>query len=400
MSDENDAGRGRFEPPRTLAFTRTGKFFVLMTLGVGFGAINTGNNLLFLLLGMMLSLIVASGLLSEAVVRRLDVDRSAPFRPLAGRSSPGKFRVDNPKRWASLSIEVAEARTVCRAGPLAGEALTPARVPWWKFWVSADEAEDGREPVARRYCPRLEAEDARELTVRYRFPARGAYQLQRIEVSTRFPFSLFEKAREVDAREQIVVLPRPRPAPAWRTRLMAAFGDTPAGERGQGQEYYGLREYRPGEDKRLIHWRRTAARGEPVVREQEREEHRRVDVVLANTTPEGTSPDEVRGEFERALERTAGLLDELAAAGMRARLHVLDTDGSRRSATDEDARLAELARVPLLSGAETRTIGGDRPSAQAGRVLVAFPDVASRTPGDWDLTFEIGDDASQEVDRG
>ena len=48
-------------PPRRLQFTREGKYFVGITLGVGFAAINTGNNLLYLLLGMMLSLIIASG---------------------------------------------------------------------------------------------------------------------------------------------------------------------------------------------------------------------------------------------------------------------------------------------------------------------------------------------------
>ena len=55
----------RRRPPRKLKFTREGKFFVGITLGVGFAAINTGNNLLYLLLGMLLSLIVLSGVMSE-----------------------------------------------------------------------------------------------------------------------------------------------------------------------------------------------------------------------------------------------------------------------------------------------------------------------------------------------
>ena len=50
--------RGNFRPPRRLKFTREGKFFVGITLGVGFAAINTGNNLLYLLLGMLLALII------------------------------------------------------------------------------------------------------------------------------------------------------------------------------------------------------------------------------------------------------------------------------------------------------------------------------------------------------
>ena len=44
---------------RRLRFTREGRWFTFLTVGVGFGAINTGNNLLYLLLGWMLSAIIA-----------------------------------------------------------------------------------------------------------------------------------------------------------------------------------------------------------------------------------------------------------------------------------------------------------------------------------------------------
>jgi hypothetical protein len=50
-----------FTPPRTLQITGAGRVYLLIALGVGLGALNTGNNLLYLLLGLMLSLIVLSG---------------------------------------------------------------------------------------------------------------------------------------------------------------------------------------------------------------------------------------------------------------------------------------------------------------------------------------------------
>ena len=56
----------RMRRPRKLKFTREGKFFVGITLGVGFAAINTGNNLLYLLLGMLRALIIVSGLMSAS----------------------------------------------------------------------------------------------------------------------------------------------------------------------------------------------------------------------------------------------------------------------------------------------------------------------------------------------
>ena len=93
-------------PPRALTATRAGKFMVAITLGVGFGAVNTGNNLLFLLLGMMLSLILASGILSEAVLRKLEVTRHPPTRCFAQREAPAHFELANPKVYPSLSVTV------------------------------------------------------------------------------------------------------------------------------------------------------------------------------------------------------------------------------------------------------------------------------------------------------
>ena len=76
---------GRVRAPRKLKFTREGKFFVGITLGVGFAAINTGNNLLYLLLGMLLALIIVSGLMSEVSLRNLTVVRRLPARAQVGR---------------------------------------------------------------------------------------------------------------------------------------------------------------------------------------------------------------------------------------------------------------------------------------------------------------------------
>ena len=45
-------------PPRKLRVTREGRYYIGITLAVGAAAINTANNLLYLLLGMLLSLIV------------------------------------------------------------------------------------------------------------------------------------------------------------------------------------------------------------------------------------------------------------------------------------------------------------------------------------------------------
>src|SRR2546426_12793719 len=63
---------------RSLRLTPERVRFLLLTLAVGVAALNTGNNLLYLLLAMMLSLIVMSGILSEQCLRHLVIRRRIP----------------------------------------------------------------------------------------------------------------------------------------------------------------------------------------------------------------------------------------------------------------------------------------------------------------------------------
>ena len=68
----------RLRPPRVLRPTRAGWVFFGLTFGVGFAALNTGNNLLYLVLSLMLAFLVLSGALSESALRGITVQRILP----------------------------------------------------------------------------------------------------------------------------------------------------------------------------------------------------------------------------------------------------------------------------------------------------------------------------------
>ena len=70
-------------------------------MGLGFAAMNTGNNLLYLLVSMLLGLIIVSGMLSEQSMRHLRFVPVTPDEVFAGRPALIGIRIGNRKRWRS-----------------------------------------------------------------------------------------------------------------------------------------------------------------------------------------------------------------------------------------------------------------------------------------------------------
>ena len=87
--------RAKWKFPRTMVITRAGRTYLVITIGVGLGALNTGNNLLYLVLGFLLSLIIASGVLSERCLQQLRIRRVLPETASAGQPFP--IRVVQPQ---------------------------------------------------------------------------------------------------------------------------------------------------------------------------------------------------------------------------------------------------------------------------------------------------------------
>jgi uncharacterized protein (DUF58 family) len=246
--------RRRLRPPRRLRFTREGRVIVLLAVGVGFAAVNTGNNLLYLLLGWLLSFIIASGILSEMTLKRLTVARRPPPRVYASEPVLMEVVIENGKeRRASFSIEV-------------------------------EDLIDGAPLDKRCYFLKIPAGKSQRTSYRHTFVRRGLYRLSGYRLATKFPFALFRKSRDVDAPLEVLVYPAraavPRPPPRTTSQ-----GDATASRLGRRGEFFGLRERRAGDDRRDVHWRSSARTGRLLVREYEDELARRVVIGVDNALP-------------------------------------------------------------------------------------------------------------------
>jgi uncharacterized protein (DUF58 family) len=265
---------GRLRPPRKLKFTREGKYFLGITLGVGFAAINTGNNLLYLLLGMLLSLIVLSGVMSELSLRDLNVIRRLPARAQVGRAHLVEIEVYNrKKRIPSYAIEVEDLR--------AGQ---PADKRCFFLKISPNSAQ----VAAYRRSPQR----------------RGRDRHVGFRIATRFPFGLFEKSREVACEGELVIYPAVDTLRLRADESGRRLGGTAFSGRGSGDEIFGLRAMREGDDPRDIYWRKSTLIDQLVLRERARETRPDLQFVLDVHKPAG-GDDEWTLQFERRIRDIA-----------------------------------------------------------------------------------------------
>ena len=242
MSDavERELARAR-RWPRQLSPHREGVWLILMVFGMGLAAINTGHNLLYLILGFLLSIILVSGLLSESVLRRAAVLLEPPDALHAGDLGRAAVIVLNEgKKGRVYSL---------RVSPL----------------IDPDDAE-----CAPAYAAEIAASTSVRRPLRIRFHRRGSFRVEHARIQTDFPFTLFTKGRVVPVQATFRVWPRlhsvrvapPGAARQEHTAESARIAST-------GEEFFGVREYRPGDPAHRIHWRLTARAGRPLVREFE-----------------------------------------------------------------------------------------------------------------------------------
>ncbi len=302
----------RIRFPRRLRVTFAGKAFILITLGIGAAAVNTGNNLLYLALSMNLSLIVLSGFLSEWTLRRVSLSARAASEAFAGRESFLAVACSaSGKRFPSFSL-TARLR-------LDGETVT-VRFP--------DIAPSG----------------AATRVVRFRPARRGRTESAEGTLSSLFPFSLFEKSADLAVPTDVLVYPRPLPPeiPGGGIRKPGqAENPWQAGRSGAFPR--GTRHHLPADPFRDIHWKASARMGRWMVKEREAETVPAVDLRV----PVPCAAE----EFEARLSAACGAVLDLDRRKVPFRLWIGDRlCADAREAGGRSAALSALATARGDSG--------------------------------------------------
>jgi len=298
--------------------TRAGIVYVLVTLVIGIAALNTGNNLLYIVVAAMLAAILVSGVVSAWVLRYLELDVRLPEHLFAGRPVLGRIVLNNPRRFLpSFSIRVVSTRKK-RKKPVKQwqwESTTftfPFNRPPEQQWLRLPDRRLRRVTVlppppgifqGMAYFPFIPPQAELSADLELRFDQRGRYREDSFGLATRFPFAFLTKTRHVSLPREVLVYPRIEPTDELVAILPRVRGEWESFVRGRGAELYRIREYMPEDSARHVDWKATAKSGSLKVREFAREDERRLCIAFDNPEPALIS----ERAYEKAVDLTASL---------------------------------------------------------------------------------------------
>jgi len=309
-------------PPRVLRATRAGWCFVAIIFGVGFAALNTGNNLLYLVLSLMLAFLVLSGLLSETSLRGIRVERILPRELFARTANRVVLRVHNDQRRNAAFAVTLEDQL---------------------------EDDEGRKPTGRTFALRVCAGSSAELSYVFEPERRGDLHFSGLRVSTRFPFGLFVKSREIDLPETALVYPMvQRLAIDPRLGSSKREPDDAAGLSNAGDEIAGLREIVPGDSVSRVHWRSSLRAGRLLVGERDGVAASEFEVLLR--LPAEAASGVIEERVSRAASEVVTHLETGSLVGLRSQATLFRPASG---AAHRSELLTFLARVNAAPSAPT-----------------------------------------------
>jgi uncharacterized protein (DUF58 family) len=255
---------------------------------VALAALNTGNNLLFLILSSLIAIVLLSGILSSISLSGIELRLVLPEHIFAGQPVRAMVELENEKlTLPSFSLRVEAAKS--KQGHSTAILETPV------------------------YFPYLPKHERVQQVIPVTFPRRGVYRQEAFRIVTRFPFGFLRKARQLNLKTEALVYPSVEPTAEYLEILPGLEGALESLTKGRGQDLYALRDYIPTDSARHVHWKASARSGSLMVREFTREDDCRILLVLdphlsaeesASLKPGASVANE---RFERVVNICAGL---------------------------------------------------------------------------------------------
>jgi uncharacterized protein (DUF58 family) len=215
-----------------LKITLAGILYILVLLLLGFGAVNTGNNLLYLMVSALLGLMTVSGFLGRVNLRSLEVDLDLPEEIYDGIETLVNVRIKNRKR----------------------------RLPAFLLRVELQ----GNGVVLRTVGARGEA----SVSMAAVFHGRGVQRLSGIRIASIFPINFFVRSFAFPLQREFLVFATPHPCrPEEAKGAVRSAGGALQKGRGDEGDIDRIDDYTGGEPLKSIHWKLSARQGDLKVKQ-------------------------------------------------------------------------------------------------------------------------------------
>lgn len=234
-----------------MKITREGFRLVLATSLIGLASLNTGNNLMYLILSVMLSIFFLSLLINYVNLRGIKIEIEPVDDLFAHKTSRIKLRYSKEKSLLSS-----------RSFFISAHPKSPLRI---LDYVDVLKPAEGIERVV----------DVTPLK-------RGMFSLKDILIlKTGFPFIFTENAIRPDLKGTLLIYPALKDIDLGITSFRSE------GKRlfTREEDFQSIRQYRYGDDRRFIHWKATAKTGELMIKESAIEEGLRITIFFDNFRP-------------------------------------------------------------------------------------------------------------------
>ena len=348
--------------------TREGWIYLAGIVLVALAAINTGNNLLFLILACLIASILMSGILSSITLAGVEARLELPEYIFAEQTVRGIVELKNEKQTLpSFSLRV--------------EGVTKKD--------SADAAIFGT-AVYFPYVPRRETV---RLSVPMRFPRRGIYQQEALKIVTRFPFGFLQKARRLDLKSEALVYPSVEATPEYLDVLPGIQGAIESLAKGRGQDLYALRGYLPTDSARHVHWKASARLGSLMVREFAREDDCQVLLVFDpySAAATATASNADKQQFELAVALCAAIAWSFHERGALLQYRSVGVEVPLAPATENIfAVLHHLATVePLSPSREANSLSEFTTDPDSFKLIVTAQPRGTIPAGVWNSSYVV-----------
>jgi uncharacterized protein (DUF58 family) len=216
-----------------------GVLFLLIAFLLIAAASKSQASLVFISFGIMIGAISLSVLWSARIVKAIHLRRDLPDRA-----------------WQNHTVHL-------------GYQLRNVRKRTSAFALTIRETQIGHLETADGFCVHLPPQAVFHSVGRMAPKQRGWIALPAIEISSAFPFGLIVSSRVIDLPAKILIWPargRLKRSMLYQGAIQTSTAP-PSRTTGGQDEFFGLREYRSGDNPRWIHWRRSAGKSVPIIKE-------------------------------------------------------------------------------------------------------------------------------------